>query len=246
MSDFKEIDNEDYRVKTNIYKITIQKLEDRFLWIYAKFGETLPYSNEVFDAEQEQIVSNPRNKTQAELNKQIFSLYDFQSSTLFLRNENSKTFLEKYFKETLEKDFVIKAFFKNPQEFMESIAKIQKITFTSKRNVITSQVKLFDKIENIFGLGQPERFYIRMDYQGRKKTDEMIEFFQELKEKKDNLEIESLVVIGEDDNNVKSMFNIENYIQIAKIDASKNENGMYDENVIKNNLILKIKENENV
>lgn len=72
ISDFVEKRNSDYKAKTNIYKITIQKFENRFLWIYAKFGATLPYSDEVFDAEQEQIVDNPRNKMQNRIKQTNF------------------------------------------------------------------------------------------------------------------------------------------------------------------------------
>lgn len=246
ISDFAEMKDIDYMAKTNIYKITIQKFENRFLWIYAKFGGALPYSNEVFDAEQEQIVDNPRSKTQTELNKQIFSLYDFQSQTLFLQKDNDKAFLTQYFKENIQKDCIIKRFFKSPQDFIDSIDRIKKISFTSKRNIITSQVELFNNIENIFGLGQPEKFYISMDYKGRNKTNSLIDFFRDFVARKNDLEIDSLVVVGENDNDVDSVFDIDSYIESAEISISKDDNGMYDENAVMDNLISKIKENENV
>ena len=151
-----------------------------------------------------------------------------------------------YFKETIQKDCIIKRFFKSPQDFIDSINRIKKISFTSKRNIITSQVELFNNIENIFRLGQPEKFYISMDYKGRNKTNSLIDFFRDFVARKNDLEIDSLVVVGENDNDVDSVFDIDSYIESAEINISKDDNGMYDENVVRNNLIPKIKENENV
>ncbi len=60
------------------------------------------------------------------------------------------------------------------------------------------------------------------------------------------MEIDSLVVVGENDNDVDSLFDIDSYIESAEISISKDDNGMYDENAVMDNLISKIKENENV
>lgn len=71
-------------------------------------------------------------------------------------------------------------------------------------------------------------------------------FFRDFVARKNDLEIDSLVVVGENDNDVDSVFDIDSYIESAEINISKDDNGMYDENAVRDNLISKIKENENV
>ena len=206
----------------------------------------MPYGADAFDEEQGGIVDNPRRKTQTELNNQIFSLYDFQNQTLFLQKDKDKTFLQEYFKEDIQKDCIIKRFFKTPQEFISNIVRVKKISFTSKTNLFTNEVGLFDNMSDIFGLGQPETFYISMDYKNKPVTENFAGCLESLVARKNNCEFDSLVVIGENDSKIESVFNIESYVESEDINIKTDENGMYNEILVMNSLIAKIKECENV
>jgi len=237
---FTELNEEPYKTKDNTYKITIEKIDKRFMWIYARYGGSLPYSEDVVDTKTDEIIDNPRKINHVELNKQLFCLYDSKEYNLYLSNSNKKSFLEFYFKETLKKDVSIKRFFKNPKEFVEQINTIEKISFTSKQNVFTVNSGLFDDVEDIFGLGKPENFKVDINYEGKNKTAKFKELFTNMLSKNDNREIHSLVCIGKDDNNIESIFDIGSFTQTQEVIEKKDDTGMYNSDCVKNNLTSKL------
>jgi hypothetical protein len=144
-------------------------------------------------------LNNPRTKSQAELNKQLFCLYDFKQHTFYISDGRKKGFLEEYLKHKLSKDIVIKRFFKSPEEFIEYVKTIENISFTSKNNLFSITNDMFSDPKDIFGLGQPENFKMDISYNGRKVTKNFKTKFLNLLSKKDNIEIQSLICIGKDD-----------------------------------------------
>jgi hypothetical protein len=237
LAEFSEVSEEQYNTKDNTYKINIEKLNERFLWIYAIYGGSLPYSEEVVDTKTDQIIDNPRKINHIELNHQLFCIYDSDEYYFYISNSKKKTFLEEYFKQKLSKDFIIKRFFKNPQEFMDEINTIDRISFTSKNNIFTTNSGLFDDVTDIFGLGQPENFKIDINYEGKNKTQKFTEIFKSFLTKNNNREIQSLVCIGKDDNEVESIFDISSFTKTRTLNLKKDEAGMFDPSIVKQNFI---------
>ncbi len=244
--DFQEYVEEQYNTKDNIFKITTQKVDNKYYWLYAVFGAPLPYSEEVYDKEKSEIVSNPRTQNQAELNKQLFCLYDFKYNTFYISNSKKKTFLEEYFKYKLEKDIVIKRFFKSKEDFVNHIKTIDSISFTSIDNLFSINNDFFGEPKDIFGLGQPENFKMEINYNNRKITNVFKDKFLNLLDKKDKSEIHSLVCIGKDENKIEAIFDIESFTQTIPLNLKKDEFGQYDENVVQSNLLNELIRDKNV
>jgi hypothetical protein len=235
--DFMEYKEEQYDTKDNIYRVTTQKIDNIYYWIYMEYGGELPYGEKVYDKEKSEILNNPRTKSQAELNKQLFCLYDFEQHTFYVSDGRKKGFLEEYLKYKLSKDIVIKRFFKSPEQFLEYVKTIESISFTSKYNLFSNLKDIFGEPNDIFGLGQPENFKMDIAYNERKVTESFKTKFFNLLSKKDNSEIQSLVCIGKDDNKVEAIFDISSFMQTVLLSLKKDELGRYEENLVEQNLL---------
>lgn len=237
LENFQIIEEEQYDTKDFTYKINAEKFDNRFFWLYARYGKALPYSNEVVDRETEETIDNPRQKNHVELNQQLFVLFDVSTQHLYISNGKKKSFLEEYLKFKLSKDITIKMFFLNPKEFIEKIKTIDRVSFTAKHNLFSENSGLFEDTKDIFGLGQPKDFRIDINYDSKSKTDKFIQFFESFLAKNTNQEIHSLVCIGKDDTNIESIFDINSYIQKRTLNLKKDSEGLYDATLVKNTLI---------
>ena len=56
MSSFKNISNENFSHKETTYVISCEAINNRFFWIYAKYGNSLPYSNEVVNTTNSELL----------------------------------------------------------------------------------------------------------------------------------------------------------------------------------------------
>lgn len=246
IGEFLEYKEEQYNTNDNIYRITTQKIDNTYYWIYMEYGGELPYGEKVYDKEKSEILNNPRTKNQAELNKQLFCLYHFDLNTFYISDGRKKSFLEEYLKHKLSKDIVIKRFFKSPQEFVDYVKTIENISFTSKNNLFSINNDIFGDSKDIFGLGQPENFKMDIAYNGRKVTEDFKTKFFNLLSKKDNSEIQSLVCIGKDDNKVEAIFDISSFTQTVPLSLRKDELGRYDQNAVQLNLLNVLNGHSNV
>jgi|SRR3989339_1229258 len=246
IGEFLEYKEEQYDTNDNIYRITTQKIDNTYYWIYMEYGGELPYGEKVYDKEKSEILNNPRTKNQAELNKQLFCLYDFYLNIFYISDGRKKGFLEEYLKHKLSKDTVIKRFFKSPQEFVDYVKTIESISFTSKHNLFSINNDIFGDPKDIFGLGQPENFKMDIAYNGRKVTENFKTKFFNLLSKKDNSEIQSLVCIGKDDNKMEAIFDISSFTQTVPLSLKKDELGKYEQNAAQLNLLNVLNGHSNV
>ncbi|MDY0403187.1 hypothetical protein [Sulfurovum sp.] len=246
IGEFLEYKEEQYDTKDNIYRITTQKINNTYYWIYMEYGGELPYGEKVYDKEKSEILNNPRTKSQAELNKQLFCLYDFEQHAFYVSDGRKKGFLEEYLKYKLSKDIVIKRFFKSPEQFLEYVKTIENISFTSKHNLFSINNDIFEDPKDIFGLGQPENFKMDIEYNGRTVTKNFKTKFFDLLSKKDNSEIQSLVCIGKDDNKVEAIFDISSFTQTVPLSLKKDKLGRYEQSVVQKNLLNILNGQQNV
>ena len=240
MINFVEYKEKQYNTKDKIYRVTTQKIDNTYSWIYKEYGGELPYGEKVYDKEKSKILDNPRTKSQAELNKQLFCLYDFKQHTFYISDGRKKGFLEEYLKQELLKDVLIKRFFKSPQEFIEYVKTVESISFTSKNNLFSLNNDMFSDPKDIFGLGQPEKFTMDIEYNERKVTKNFKTKFLDLLSKKDNSEIQSLVCIGKDDSKVEAIFDISSFIQTVSLGLKKDNLGRYEQNVVQESLLNRL------
>ncbi|MFA6187758.1 MAG: hypothetical protein WC680_00610 [Sulfuricurvum sp.] len=243
---FIEVDEEQHTTKDNTYKVNIKKVDNRFLWIYIRYGGSLPCSNEVVDTSTDQIIENPRQMNHIELNHQVFCLYDSVEYHFYLSNSKKKQFIEEYLKHQFSKDFIIKRFFKDPKAFVEQIKSIDRISFTSKQNIFSVKSGLFEDVKDIFGLGQPVNFKVDINYSGSPITEKFQQIFQNFLTKNDDREIQSLVCIGKDDSEIESIFDVTSFTQTRTLNLKKDDTGMYDAELVKQNLLHLLLDQKNV
>jgi len=240
INDFLEYEEKKYTKDNNVYKITTKKIEDSFYWIYIEYGTFLPYSEEVYDKNSSEIINNPRNKNQTELNHQLFCCYDAKENVFYISNSQKKSFVELYLQSELKKSCIIKRFFKNKEDFINQIKSISQISFTSKKNLFSINNDIFSDDNDVFGLGQPEDFKIQIDYSNKKITEKFKNYFNEILSFNTDNKIDSLVCIGKDDKNIESIFDIKSFTQTRKINIKKDEFGRFNQDNVLDELLKQI------
>lgn len=57
------------------YIVDCEIIDEKFFWIYMKYGKAKPYANEVLNTETKEIAQNKREPNEAELRNQLFCMY---------------------------------------------------------------------------------------------------------------------------------------------------------------------------
>lgn len=222
------------------YLISTSIIDDQYFWFYAQYGKSLPYSKTVYNTESNTIENNPRTTAQVETAKQLFGLYDSKNKIFYYSNIKKKSVFEKRLNSLINQEVIIKAFFKNVDEFCEQIKKIKSIKFIAKRNLFNANgeiLKIFPSPKDLFGLGMPEDFTLEAIFSNASVTGEFISALKRMATWRKNQEADSLVCIGFDDKNIETIFNIDTFIQKSTISTSKCEQGRYDPNSVCSALI---------
>lgn len=233
--------NDRYARNDSRYEISTEIVEGNYYWMYFRYGKALPYSEIVVNKDTEETKENPRDESDVELNNQLFCLYDGKTNTFYLSNSHQIGFIEEYFKERLKKDITIKHYFVNPTEFIDKIKKVKQVSLTSTHNLFSENSDMFGNPKDILGLGQPEELRLDVKYRAKPITDSFKKFFNALQGKRDNQEIQNLVCIGEDDEAVETVFNINTFIQKITINQKKDRHGFYDAMQIRAGVMEKVK-----
>ena len=237
-----------YSSEDTHYVISKENINDEYFWLYARYGNSLPHPDTVYNARQKQEEDNPRSTDQIELAKQLFALYCINSKTLYLSSRKKKSWVEEYLKSKLRRDVVIKNFFKDMNEFIRQIKSIEKVKFVAKRNFFTAQgsiMQIFPSPNDLFGLGMPEDFMLEANFNRAKLTNSFINYLKKMVDWRNNCEADSLICVGRDDNNFETIFNIDSFIQKISVEAAKNDHGLYDPNIVKQALLSKIRGKSN-
>lgn len=226
------------------YQIMKENLNDKYFWLYARYGKSLPYSKIVFNTNVNKNEKNPRITEQIELNKQLFAIYCVESRVFYLSNKKTKSWIEIYLKEKLKQEVVIKSFYKNVDEFLEQIKNVEKVKFVRKNNLFSLDggiSKIFPIPKDPYGLGEPCELMVEMNYLNAKKTNSFIKKLKNLYDMKKTNEIDSLICVGRDDKNFESVFNADSFTQKITVEAKKDKEGLYDPTEVKHALMYKIR-----
>jgi hypothetical protein len=233
-----------YTNKDTCYLISKENLDNKYFWLCARYGKSLPYSSTVYNTKDQTEEDNPRSTDQIEPDKQLFALYCVHSRILYLSSTKKKLWVEEYLKKKLEKDaVVIKTFFKDVDEFIQKIKSVEKIRFVVKSDLFSNQggiMKIFPSPNDLYGLGMPEDFTLEANFTNARLTDNFVECFKKMVGWKKSYEADSLLCIGRDDKNFETVFNVDSFIQKISVEATKDDQGLYDPATVKQALIRKI------
>lgn len=211
-----------------------------YYWLYAEYGKPLPLADELFDVEEKTSSKNPRKPSQAELRTQLFVLYDFSSSLLYISNASKTGFLQEFMCTSLNKGVCIKKIYKTAEEFLEIIKLVDSIRLIAYSDLFTTKTGLFDESTNLFGLGEPNQLKLELKFFNAEKTISFNDLFLIWRDKLTRCEIGSMVCVGYDDKNMEIIFNTDSFANKIEVKAQKNNNGMYLKHFVENSLIHKI------
>ncbi len=240
LNDFNNIQNYIYDIDDKYCIINCEIIQNNFFWIYIKYGKAKPYSNEVINTETKEVASNKREINEAELRNQIFCMYDFKHITFYTSNIKQKKFLQEFLQKTFCHEFNIKNYYINPDEFVKEITSVNEITFWAHNNLFSGDI--FNAIKDAFGEGEYDKFCFKLETKNKSifNKDKTLKFLNLMKEKKQNQEITKIKCVGKDDSGFEKIFNLETYLNKKSIDASQDENAMYDPENVKTALLVKL------
>lgn len=222
------------------YLITGENINNKYCWLYAKYGKDLPYSFTVFNIGSHKEEANPRTTVQVETSKQLFGMYSFQEKVLYLSNGQKKSFFEKYLAKQLRKRVIIKSFIKNVDDFLATLKNVKKLKFITKPDLFTANSAVGDivqPLEDLLGLDMDAKVTLELAYPKVPLTEKFKKYFKKMVGWKQAGSTASLICIGEDDKNFETIFNVDSFIKKINIPAKKDPQGMYDAEMIKSELI---------
>lgn len=201
----------------SIKKVERETMDGRFVTICFLEGGKFPYSDMVIDTKLNEH-GNPRSPEEIELDNQFFVLIDTTSQKIYLSDQRRKNTLCEWLIKKINKNVEIKSII-NEQEFIDNIKSISGISFAAAPGLFNSQNEdiLSNKlIEDIYGF-DAESMEVKLSYSNSKITDKIIAKLKLLIGRKN--EFKNITVIGRNDHNFESMFNIDEVINRITIEA---------------------------
>ena len=236
-------DTDSYYYKETYYLFKKEILNDKYFWMEVEYGNPKPYSSTLIDTTSKAEDTNKRDRNQAEMNGQIFLLYDSTDPevTLYLSDLNKKPIFQKYLNSKMNKDVVIKNVYIDFDNFVKNLKVIEKVKWVTRKNVLNLNREfndLFVDTNDIFGHDVSKNLTCRIEISSH--LDSNIDVLRKLKLANEHFDADTMVCVGRDDNNIEKALNHKDYVEKIKLNAIKNEDGLYDPIKIKKELIQKI------
>ncbi|MDA8000640.1 MAG: hypothetical protein MPK06_05440 [Alphaproteobacteria bacterium] len=232
-NDLFSIENVHYRVSTDV--------NDEYFWLYAEHGKSSPRNPILVDVEKNEEKINPRTMGQAEPNEQIFSMYSMKKQTLYFSSPQKRGFFEKYLCSKLNGRVTMKNFLKTPEEFADKAKTLESVKFTTKTDLASEATGILNFLstpKDPLGYGAPVRCTLEVKFKNSRPTPPFVKWLK----KTIDAAPSSLVCIGLDDNNHETIFNVDKFNQKYSIAVRVNDQGMYDSEFVKQEIISEINE----
>jgi hypothetical protein len=218
------------------YEINVEK-EDNYIWFVFDYGKPDPIDDKLTNINTGSKKDNPRENDEAELLHQLFALYDFNKNLLYLSNLNKEKMFEKMLQEKLQRPFVTKKFFKPKDEFINVLKEVNEISFTEAKDLFNQDSKTRKALKDLTGTEAPEKFKLDTTYP---KDSNIVGFIKKLIQSKSKFELNELVIRGIDNDNFGFVFNVDSFVQRITLSSKKNENGKFDADLIKQELLKRL------
>ena len=230
---FSCLENTSFHNDKIYYEIECEK-QDEYLWLYFNYGKPSPRNDKVTNVETGQKKDNTRNIDEAELLDQLFALYHYNKNILYLSSSKKKKVVEAFLKEKTKLDMTIKSFYKNPDDVISILKKVDKVKFTQAKNLFTQDSIERKALIDLTGTDAPESFTIEASYS----THKIETFLRRLFDGQKNSKISDLLICGRDESNFNFVYNIDSFSRKIDVQSTKdNESGMYEPNSVKTSLL---------
>lgn len=234
---FKDIDEEfSILIDGTYYEVIIEKTDD-FIWFSFDFGRPNPRDEQLTNIVTGEKRENEREITEAELIQQFFCLYSYQKELLYISNIKKKNIIKTVLQEKIKQKFIFNTIQKTKEEFISILKGVNKITFTETRHLFSHDSKKRSALIDLTGTDAPKEFTIEASYEN---SNQIVSFIQELFNEQKNNSLKDLVICGSDENDFEIIFNNDTFSRKIDIKNSKNENGKYIANDVKENLLKEL------
>jgi len=221
------------------YKLKKYLTEDYFALV-VEFGKPAPHRNTLVNVNTNEEEENKRTDEEAELSKQSFFMYHFESKRLYLSNSKQIKLFSNILTKNSDQEiqFFVKRLFRNFEDFISILKGVDKIRFSGFKNLFSQDSKEFKALEDLTGTSSPECFTLEASYNPMN----LKLFLRRLKEAHSTNKIEELMICGVDENGFESVYNVETFSRQFKIKCNKNEEGIFENESMWGNLVAKIEE----
>lgn len=220
----------------SFYNVEIDNANE-YLWLYFQFGNASPRTDTVTNVDTGEQLENQRKENEAELLNQLFVLYLYEKNILYISNTKKIKLLQQFLKEKIVQDIIVKRFFRSPEEMIQMIESVSSIRFTSSSNLFNQDSPERKALIDLTGTDAPETFTIEATY----KTHKILNFIRNLVHKRQNSQIQNLVICGRDTNDMELIYNIDTLTNKIEVLSTKHEKtGMFDADDVKSNLLNKV------
>ncbi len=151
---------------------------------------------------------------------------------MYIYNLDKKNIFKTFLTEKLSIIFEIKNIYVSKDEFIKQLKEVSKIQFTDTRNLFNQGSKERQALIDLTGTDAPDNFSIEATY-----SKGMLVKIARFLRKQEN---RNLVIKGKDESGFEKIYNSEDLTQKIKIDVTKNDNGKYDSETVKINLLSKL------
>ncbi|WP_375679729.1 hypothetical protein [Bartonella sp. AP7XZML] len=240
-------------VKNQCATLTIEKLfveSSTYYWVYVLTGEESPYNPEVIDSENGfQSVPNPRSKKQIEQNEQYFGVLIPTKFILFSSSKKLNQCLQSHYKENFKEEINILPELIDKQDFEKKLHSIKEIKLKYKKQ---KQLELFGKqsakclVElakdslDAFPTDDVTEIELSLDIKFKEENNLREYLWNFLKKDKKNPILHKLNFVGDTYDKFDVIFNTESFQHRIRIKSSKDDNGRYNKDFVKKELIFEI------
>jgi len=218
------------------YEVTTKK-EHAYTLFSFDFGKANPRDSQVTNVITGKKKDNPRKGIEAELLKQLFCLYHFNSETLYISNYQKLPFFLNVLQKQLKRKFVTKSFFKDKEEFISILKSVDKISFTEAKELFNQDSAERKALTDLTGTDAPDKFTIEAEYS---KPFEIKPFLDKLLKSKGKDNLKDLMISGRDERNFCILYNHDTFLKRVTIKCGKEGDGKFNSDIVLNKLLEEV------
>lgn len=225
----------------SLYIVNTETYEEYF-WLDVSYGFSHPLPEEIIDkADGNAFIKNPRKDSQVEPSRQIFGLYIPKTGFLLLSSSKCKTTIGDLLSYGHEEKILIKHVLIDPEEFLRNTKILSTIEIAAKDDLLVHTTDLFKSMQDDLGCESPESFYLKATFE-KSMTPGLRKLFGSLNGERRYGNIKRFVCAGRDEQGLETVFNADTFTRKVRLKVNKGDNGLFDKNEVREELMTKLKE----
>ncbi len=229
------IKNTSFAHEGTYYDVEYENTND-YLWLYFNYGKSSPRNDKITNIETGEKKDNLRERDEAELLGQLFVCYVYETKVLYLSNTKKKRVIEHFLRDNLGSNVIISSFYKNAEDMIAILKKVDKIHFTHIKELFNQDSKERQALIDLTGTDAPASFTIEASYDAHK----LGNFLRNLFRSREEYKISDLIICGRDESNFAFVYNSDSFCRKIEICCPKEETGLFTPENVQQSLLNKI------